>query len=370
MATDSEPMLAIVLAAGQGTRMRSVLPKPLHPVCGRPMVSLVIDTISDLDAVQVCVVVGHGGDDVVNAVRAFNPFVSTQFVEQPVQRGTGDAVQIAMQAVAADDRDGLVVVVPGDAPLLRSETLRALVDHHLQTDSVATLLTACLDDPTGYGRVLRDDTGHVVGIVEQADATPEQIALNEVNTSMYCFSRAHLHAALAQITSDNAQGELYLTDVIGVLHGDGQVVEGYVMDDAQEAQGVNDRVQLAQADTILRERIIGAHLRAGVSLPDPGSVIIEPTVVIEPDVTLHPGSVLKGTTTVERGAVIGPDTELVDAHVGAGATVWRSVAMASVIGDNARLGPYVVVEAGGVVHKNEVVRPFTLIAEGSEPTTR
>ncbi len=370
MTTESELVLAIVLAAGQGTRMRSALPKPLHPVCGRPMVSLVIDTISVLDTLQVCVVVGHGGDEVVNVVRALNPQAATQFIEQRVQRGTGDAVQIAMQAVAADDRDGLVVVVPGDAPLLRDTTLRALVDHHRKTDAVATLLTASIDDPTGYGRVLRDDTGHVVGIVEQADATPEQIAVNEVNTSMYCFSRAHLRAALAQITTDNAQGELYLTDVIGVLHAEGQVVEGYVMDDAREAQGVNDRVQLAQADMILRERIIDAHLRAGVSMPDPSSVTIEPTVVIEPDVTLHPGSVLKGTTTVASGATIGPDTELFDTCVGVGATVWRSVATSSVIGGRAQLGPFVVVEAGGVVQNDEVVPAFTVVTERSEPATR
>src|SRR3954464_4943182 len=239
---------AVVLAAGEGTRMRSTRPKPLHVLCGRPLVLHVIDALSELDLDRVVVVVGHGADRVTKTVQEqAPPGITIDFVEQRVQRGTGDAVSVALTAFPDADDDGDIIVLPGDTPLLRPATLAALVRAHRSGDVAATMLTAVLEDPLGYGRIVRDKNDRVARIVEQGDATEEERAIDEINTSIYCFRRSVLAPALRRLSPENAQGEYYLTDVVSVLHEAGYGVASLVCDDPMEAAGVNDRAQLAVA---------------------------------------------------------------------------------------------------------------------------
>src|SRR3954470_186822 len=255
MTSPARPLAAVVLAAGEGTRMRSERPKPLHRLCGRPLVLHVLDALAELDLHRAVVVVGHGAERVTKTLQEqCPPNLVIDFVEQHVQRGTGDAVSVALTAFPDDDvEDGDIVVLPGDTPLLRPPTLAALVRTHRSEDVAATVLTAVLDDPTGYGRVVRDRNGKVARIVEQADADPDEAAINEINTSIYCFKRSVLAPALRRLSPENAQGEYYLTDVVSVLHEAGYGVASLVCDDPMEAAGVNDRAQLAVAEAELRD---------------------------------------------------------------------------------------------------------------------
>lgn len=317
-------MSAIVLAAGQGTRMHSVRPKPLHRLVGRPMIRHVLDALGSVSAARIVVVVGNGADELVAQLPSDVGGVTVDTVEQPEQLGTGDAVRVALSALPdADD----IVVVPGDTPLLRPASVSAMLEVHRASDAVATALTARVADPTGYGRILRDVAGGVTGVVEHADASDDQRGIDEINTSIYCFRRGSLDAALDRIRPDNAQGEWYLTDVIGVLHADGERVGAFVLDDPGEAQGVNDRVQLAAAEAVLRRRIGEEWMRAGVTIVDPSGTYIDADVHLARDVTLFPGAVLRGATVVGEGCEIGPNAYLADAVVGSGAVVGASAVL-------------------------------------------
>ncbi len=356
---DQPRLAAVVLAAGEGTRMRSSRPKPLHRLCGRPMVMWVLDALSGLDLSRVVVVVGHGSTRMTKALaEARSPGVPIEVVEQPVQRGTGDALSVALTAFTDDDGDlDDLVVLPGDTPLLRQETLRELVEAHREASAAATLLTAKLDDPTGYGRVLRSRDGRVASIVEEADASEADRAINEVGTSIYAFRRSVLAPALRRVNPDNAQGEYYLTDVIAVLHDAGYPVISNVVADADEAKGVNDRAQLAGAEAVLRQRINHHWMRRGVTMLDPHHTYLDSTVELAEDVTLYPGSILQGTTKVATGAEIGPATHLVDCTVGARAQVRSTSAEQVSIGDDARVGPWAWLAPGTVVAPGAVIRP-------------
>ncbi len=357
---------AIVLAAGAGTRMRSSRPKPLHRLCGRPMVSYVLSALDDLRVDRAVVVVGHGADRVRRTVTLDAPAgLTLDFVEQPVQRGTGDAVLVGLTAFDTDDlddEDADVVVLPGDTPLLRPATVAGLMATHRETGAAATLLTARLDDPTGYGRILRDRHDDVVGVVEQRDATPDEQAVDEVNTSIYCFRRSLLGPALRRVGSRNAQGEYYLTDVPGVLRTAGYPVVGMVAGDADEIHGVNDRVQLARAEAELRARINETWLRRGVTMVDPANTYIDSGVVLAPDVTLFPNTLLQGETVVGEGAEIGPDTRLVDCVVGDRARVERTTGHEAEIGAEAAVGPFVSLRPGARVKPGERIRPHADVA--------
>jgi len=339
---------AMVLAAGQGTRMRSQRPKPLHLLCGRPMLFHVLDALSGLDVTRTVVVVGHGAERVTKKVQNdFDLDLRIEFVEQRVQSGTGDAVLVGLTGfndVDIDDETELVVV-PGDTPLLTAGTLRALIDEHRASNASATLLTARIPDPTGYGRVVRGRDGRVARIVEQADATPEEALIDEVNTSIYCFRLSLLGPALRRLTPENAQGEYYLTDVVGVLHDAGLYV-GSVVTDVAETQGVNDRVQLAAAEAVLRARINERWMRAGVTMIDPTHTYIDSTVSIGRDVTLFPGSILQGRTVIGDGCEIGHDCRLVYTVVGTGCQLSYAVATDASVGSDSRVGPYAVLEPG------------------------
>jgi bifunctional UDP-N-acetylglucosamine pyrophosphorylase/glucosamine-1-phosphate N-acetyltransferase len=342
------PLTAVVPAAGEGTRMRSGTPKMLHPLCGRPMVLHVLDTLAALPLDRIVVVVGHGAEDVAKTVQdQLLTDVPVEFVEQPVQRGTGDAVAVGLTAFA-DELDGEddVLVVFADAPLLRAETLAMLATEHRLGDGAATLLTARLDDPTSYGRVVRDASGRVERIVEELDASPEELAIDEVNPSIYCFRRGLLAPALRRLVPENVQGEYYLTDVIAVLRQAGHVVDGIEVDDPMEVAQVNDRAQLAVAEAALRARINDRWMRAGVTMVDPTQTYIDTLVELEADVRLLPGTFLEGHTVVRGGSVIGPSVQLVDTIVGRDSVIRQTVAFESEIGDRVTCGPFVSLRPG------------------------
>lgn len=350
----------VVLAAGEGTRMRSSRPKPLHLLCGRAMLLHILDALAEVSMERAVVVVGHGSERVTKKlVEHGPPDLPIDFVEQSVQRGTGDALLAALVAFPDDDSDdGDLLVVPGDAPLLRSETLAALVQTHRESGAAATLLSARVPDPRGYGRVVRGRSGGVERIVEEVEATPEEAALDEVATSIYCFRRNLLAPALRRLTPENTQGEYYLTDVIEVLATAGHPVTSLVVDDAMEAVGVNDRAQLAVAEVELRRRTNQRWLSLGVTMLDPATTYVESGVRLAPDVTLFPGTFLQGRTVVADGAEIGPNTRLVDCVVGAGAVVTNSVGTDAEIGPGARVGPYAVLNPGSAIAPGAVTGPF------------
>jgi len=353
------PISAVVLAAGEGTRMRSAVPKVLHPLCGRAMLLHVIDCLVGLPLDRIVVVVGQGADTIIKVVRDHvSTDIPIEFVEQRVPRGTGDATSVALTAFsdAIDDDD--VIVCSADVPLLRSETLAGLATEHRLSDAAATMLTAVLDDPTGYGRIIRDARGNVERIVEQTDANDEELAITEVNPSIYCFRRAFLAPALRRVSPENAQGEYYLTDVIEVLRATGHVVIGVPASDPDEILGVNDRAQLAHAEAILRHRINDRWMRAGVTMVDPAHTYVDATVELAPDVRLLPGTMLEGRTTVARGAVVGPNARLVDTVVGEEAVVEASVARDTEIGPGVRVGPFAHLRAGTRLARDAKVGSF------------
>jgi bifunctional UDP-N-acetylglucosamine pyrophosphorylase/glucosamine-1-phosphate N-acetyltransferase len=340
--TDGRPAAVIVLAAGEGTRMRSATPKVLHELGGRSMLGHVVAACRALEPDHLIVVVGHGRDRVAAALTELDPQATA--VVQAEQNGTGHAVRTALEGL--DHLEGTVVVVPGDAPLLTAQTFRSLLRAHSLAEASTTVLTAELDDATGYGRVVRDAAGLVTGIVEHKDADERTLAIREINTSVYAFSAAPLREALAKLGTDNAQGEEYLTDVVGIHRDAGLTVAAQVVPVAAEAMGVNDRVQLAEAARFLRDRINRDHMRAGVAILDPATTWIDAGVVLEADATILQNTQLKGSTVVRRGAVVGPDTTLVSTEVGEDAQVRRTTADGAVIGARATVGPYTYLRPG------------------------
>jgi bifunctional UDP-N-acetylglucosamine pyrophosphorylase/glucosamine-1-phosphate N-acetyltransferase len=352
------PLSAIVLAAGEGSRMRSERPKPLHRLCGRPMLMYVLDALAEVDVDRAVIVVGHKGEWVAKKMQEHTHHLTVEFVEQRVQRGTGDAAMVGLVGLPDDDDDRDVLVLPGDAPLLRPGTIAELVRHHRATGAAATLLTARLSDPTGYGRIVRGPDGGVHRVVEQQDAEPDELAIDEVNTSIYCFRRSLLRPALRRVEPDNVQGEYYLTDVVEVLVSTGHSVAAVGADDPAEVQGVNDRLQLASAEAELRRRTNERLLRSGVTMLDPHSVFVDTTVSVGPDVTLFPGVILQGSTRVGEGCEIGPDTRLVDCTVGSECVVEQTTGRSAEIGDRARVGPYAALGPGSVVPSDAVTGPF------------
>ena len=327
----------VVLAAGEGTRMRSAVPKVLHHLLGRSLLAHVLAACEPLGG-RTLVVVGHGRDQVTNALPA-----GAQPVVQAEQRGTGHAVRVALEA--APDLDGTVLVVPADVPLLGTETLRGLVEEHRRVGATATLLTAMADDPTGYGRVLRARDGGVARVVEHRDATAAERAVREVNTSVYAFEVGPLREALGKLSTDNVQGEEYLPEVIGMYVEHGQPVAA-VAADPVETGGVNDRVQLAAAGRALRDRILTGWMRAGVTMVDPATVWIDVDARLDADVTLLPNVQLHGATRIAAGAVVGPDCTLIDTVVGADARVVRAHCDRAEIGPEASVGPYCYLRPG------------------------
>jgi len=368
-AMSTGPLSAVVLAAGEGTRMRSQRPKPLHRLCGRAMVLHVLDALAELDIERVVVVVGHEGEWVSRTLMDQAPKgLSIELVTQHEQRGTGDATAVGLtglltETALGDDQEGDVVVLPGDTPLLRPPTLAALVRHHRERGAGATLLTAEVTDAHGYGRVVRGKDGTVVRVVEHADATPEERQIREVNTSVYCFRRSVLAPSLRRLRPANEQGEYYLTDVVEVLSAAGYRVEAFVLDDPMEAAGVNDRAQLAVAEAELRDRINERWMRRGVTMWDPERTYVDAEVQLAPDVSLLPGVILRGACTVGEAAEIGPESTLVDTRVGEGAEIRHSVCVGAVVGAGARVGPFCALGPGCEVPPTGAVPPFSALGD-------
>ena len=342
--TDARPTAVVVLAAGEGKRMRSSVPKVLHGFAGRSLLGHALASAAPLGADETVVVVGAGRDAVTSHLATIAPAVKP--VVQAEQRGTGHAVRVALDAVPRDG--GAVVVLPGDAPLLRPETLRELFDQHLAGEAVATLLTSVVPDPTGYGRVVRDAGGAVTGVVEHRDASPAEREIAEVCTSAYVFETGALRAALSRLSTDNAQGEELLTEVVGLFVADGRSVRAVVAP-ADETAGGNDRVQLAAARRVYNDRVLAGWMRAGVTMLDPATTWVDADVVLAEDVTLEPGVQLHGRTRVETGAAVGPDCTLTDTVVEAGATVVRAHCVGAVVGPGATVGPFAYLRPGAVL---------------------
>jgi bifunctional UDP-N-acetylglucosamine pyrophosphorylase / glucosamine-1-phosphate N-acetyltransferase len=348
------------MAAGHGTRMRSSLPKPLHPLCGRPMLLHVLDALSELYVDRAVVVVGRGAEPIIKTLQEHGPpDLVIDDVEQHAPRGTGDALSVALTAFPDDDMDdGDIVVLPSDSPLVRPSTLGQLVAEHRDQDAAATLLTARLYDPTGMGRIVRGKDARVARIVEELDATEAERAIDEVGTSIYCFRRGLLAPALRRISPDNAKGEYYLTDVVAVLHDAGHKVITVLAEDPSEAIGVNDRAQLAGAESELRRRINERWMQTGVRMIDPERTYVDTCVRLAPDVTILPGTILQGRTVVAPGARLGPDVRLTDCMVGQDATVEQTVANDADIGARATVGPFAALGPGAHIPDGASTGPF------------
>lgn len=331
----------VVLAAGAGTRMKSRTSKLLHTVAGQSMLSHAISAADGLTPQRLVAVVGHEREQVEAHLTEIAPHVVIAVQEQ--QNGTGDAVRCGLAAL--EDVTGEVVVTYGDVPLLTGETLAELVAAHRAHGDAVTVLSAELDDPTGYGRVVRDGD-QVAAIVEQKDATDAEAAIHEINAGIYVFEADVLRDGLASLTTDNAQGELYLTDVIRYARSVGRAVHSHVLTDRWQTEGVNDRVQLAAMNREFNRRLVEKWQRAGVTFVDPDTTWLHTTVDLASDVTILPGTSLEGATSVASGATIGPDTTLVDVEVGEDATVVRTHGSLAVIGAGASVGPFAYLRPG------------------------
>ncbi|EGL19726.1 MULTISPECIES: bifunctional UDP-N-acetylglucosamine diphosphorylase/glucosamine-1-phosphate N-acetyltransferase GlmU [unclassified Paenibacillus] len=332
-------LMAIVLAAGQGKRMKSKLYKVLHSVCGKPMVGHVLDTLEHIQTEKTIVIVGHGAE----AVKGYLGD-RAEYALQEQQLGTGHAVLQAKDVIGAED--GVTFVVCGDTPLVRPETLEKMLRLHQEKGAAGTILTAEMTDAAGYGRIIRGEGGRVDRIVEQKDCTPEEAAVREINTGTYCFDNRKLFEALENVKNENAQGEYYLTDVVGILKNAGEIVEAYCTPDEAEAIGVNDRIALSEAETLMRQRINRSHMVGGVTFIDPSQTYIEKDVVIGPDTILYPGTTLRGKTVIGSECVIGPNTEICDSTLGDEVTVKQSVLQEAKVGSHANVGPFAYLRPG------------------------
>lgn len=324
---------AVILAAGQGTRMKSKLYKVLHPVCDKPMVQHVVDQVSMLSLQKLVIVVGHGADKVKSQIGE-----QCEYVLQEEQLGTAHAVMQASSNLS--DKEGVTLVVCGDTPLITSKTMEALLLHHEETGAKATILTANASDPAGYGRVIRNKEGHVQKIVEHKDANEQERTINEINTGTYCFDNKLLFQALNNVSNDNVQGEYYLPDVIEILKKQDEIVSAFQTDSFEETLGVNDRFALSQAEQIMKHRINKQHMLNGVTIIDPGNTYISSDVIIQQDTTIYPGTVIKGNTTILSQCEIGPNTEIKNCSIGEKTVIRHSVAHDSSIGNDVTIGPF------------------------------
>lgn len=344
--TTASAVAAIVLAAGEGTRMRSAVPKVLHPLAGRPLVEHAVRAAAELQPRYLAVVTGHGRDAVAEHLARLATSLDRDIVScvQQHQRGTGHAVACALPMLP--DGYDTVLVTYGDVPLLGGDTLAALLAEHRQRGNAVTVLSAVVEDPAGYGRMVRDPEGTLTSIVEHRDAAPDELAIHEVNSGVYAFDAPVLAAALQRLSTDNAQGELYLTDVLTIARSGGGRVSALVVDDPWLVEGVNDRVQLARIGAEYNRRRTEHWMRAGVTMIDPATTWLDAEVRLGRDVVLEPGVQLRGATTVGDGAVIGPDTTLTDVTVGDQARVVRTHGEQSVIGAGAIVGPFTHLRPG------------------------
>ncbi|MCB0906802.1 MAG: bifunctional UDP-N-acetylglucosamine diphosphorylase/glucosamine-1-phosphate N-acetyltransferase GlmU [Nocardioidaceae bacterium] len=338
-------LTVVVLAAGGGTRMRSKISKVLHQVGGRSMIGHVLTAVQALEPTRVVAVVGTQREQVEPHILDYVP--DCLLAVQEVLDGTGGAVRVAMDTCGVTS--GTVMVAYGDTPLLEAETLREFVAEHDAAERAVSILTGVLDEPFGYGRVVRDSDGDVEAIIEENDATPDQREIREINSGIVAYDAEFLASGLPRLTNDNAKGEFYLTDLVRLAREDGLTVGAHLIHDVRQTEGANDRAQLAELGKELNRRIVTRWMREGVTVMDPATTWVDADVTLAPDVTILPGTQLLGATAVEEDAVIGPDTTLKDCEVGAGARVVRAHAELAVIGDNAIVGPFAYLRPGSTL---------------------
>src|SRR5690625_1704365 len=339
---------AVILAAGQGTRMKSKLSKVLHPILGRSMIEYIIKGLNANSIDTKVTVVGHGADEVMSVIGN-----QCEFVIQKEQLGTAHAVMKAEDILK--DRDGTTIIVYGDTPLISSATFEKLFQFHEETKSFATILTTKVANPFGYGRVIRAEDGQVERIVEQKDANETERNINEINTGTYCFDNKALFSALKEVGNDNVQGEYYLTDVIEILRKKSHKVSAFITEDADETIGINDRLALAQAENMMKRRINDSHLLNGVSIVDPNNTYNGPDVTIEQDVTVYPGCIILGETYIGTGCTIGPNCEIIDCTIGEYSVIRQSVLKNSKIGQEVQIGHFAHIRPDNVLrHKVKV----------------
>lgn len=349
---------AVVLAAGLGKRMKSKRSKVLHPVCGKPMVEHIIDTLEQIGVARTVAVVGHGAEEVKAALGG-----RVLYALQERQLGTGHAVMQAAPLLSGED--GITLVLCGDTPLISAETIRALIEAHRGGGAAATLLTAVPDDPRGYGRVVRGADGGVERIVEDKDCSEAERAIREINTGTYAFDNRLLFGALERVDNNNTQGEYYLTDVIGILRSGGHRVGGIAVSDPLEAAGVNDRAALAEAEREMRRRINLRHMLNGVTLIDPLTTYIDAGVTIGADTVIYPGCHLRGLTRIGEDCVIGPNAEIRDSAVGDGVQIRHAVLEEAEVGDRATVGPYAYLRPGARIASGVKIGDFVEIKNAS-----
>ncbi|MEU2878750.1 bifunctional UDP-N-acetylglucosamine diphosphorylase/glucosamine-1-phosphate N-acetyltransferase GlmU [Streptomyces sp. NPDC007070] len=338
------PAAVVVLAAGEGTRMKSATPKVLHEICGRSLVGHVLAAARELNPENLVVVVGHAREQVTAHLAEVDAAARTAVQEK--QKGTGHAVRMGLQELGGSV-EGTVIVVCGDTPLLTAGTLRDLAAAHAGDGNAVTVLTAEVPDATGYGRIVRDaKTGAVTAIVEHKDASEDELAIREINSGVFAFDGRLLADALGKVRTNNSQGEEYLTDVLGILREAGHRVGASVAGDHREIAGINNRVQLAEARRILNDRLLTAAMLSGVTVVDPATTWVDVTVTFEQDVTVLPGTQLHGATHLAAGSVVGPNSRLTDTKVGAGARVDNTVSDGAVVGPEASVGPYAYLRPG------------------------
>lgn len=345
---------AIILAAGQGTRMKSKLYKVLHPVCGKPMVQHVVEQVSQLGLQETVTIVGHGAELVKEQLGE-----QSKFALQAQQLGTAHAVSQA--AALLEQETGTTLVICGDTPLITAETMEALLQHHEEMGAKATVLTAHIEDPTGYGRIVRNDKGYVEKIVEHKDASDAERKIREINTGTYCFNNQALFESLKKVSNENVQGEYYLPDVIEILKKEGSIVSAYQTDRFEETLGVNDRIALSQAEDIMKKRINRKHMMNGVTLIDPNNTYISSDAVIGNDTIIYPGTVIEGGTTIGSDCVIGPHTTLKDSEIGNGTAIRQSTVHNSRIGNDVAIGPFAHIRPDSVIGNDVRVGNFVEI---------
>ncbi len=341
---------AIILAAGQGQRMKSALPKPLHAIGGVPMVKVVVDNVSTAGFDNIYLVIGHGGEQ----VQAVVPHIES--VVQTKQLGTGHAVDQCRDVMA--QVDGSVLITCADTPLFRTETFQEILAFHQEQQPAATVITAKLSNPAGYGRVVRDETGNFVEIVEDRDASPEQKQINEINTGTYYFDTKILFKYLARLTPDNAQAEYYLPDVLPLMMADGHNVAAFCLADPEESMGINNRVQLAQAEKVFQQRICQQHMLAGVTIINPDQTYIESGCEIGTDSIIYPNTYIQKGSKVGKNCIVGPNVRLDAAVLGDGVTIEQAIVVESSVGNETKIGPFAYIRPGSTIGSNCKIGDF------------
>ncbi|MCF6461133.1 bifunctional UDP-N-acetylglucosamine diphosphorylase/glucosamine-1-phosphate N-acetyltransferase GlmU [Clostridium sp. Cult3] len=347
--------VSIILAAGEGTRMKSNKPKVLHKICGKPILEYVIRASKNAHVDKNYIIIGHGGDKVKEEFEDSDIIFKTQPIGEGYPYGTGYAVMQAIDCIQDDDN---VVILYGDTPLIRSNTIEDLMAYHKSHGYDGTVLTANLDDPTGYGRILRDKQGCILGIVEHKDATQEELNIKEINSGIYCFNGKLLKYALSKIDNNNAQSEYYVTDVIKILKEEGYNVGAYTIDEATEIYGINSRVQLAYCEQIMRKRINRRHMMEGATLINPENTYIEDGVSIGKDSIIYPGTVLLGNTTIGEGCIIGENCRIENSQIGYGVEVYSSTITESTVDEGCHIGPYAHLRPNSHLGKNIKIGNF------------